>query len=174
MSILKNLEYRSSSATVFTFTLTQVGDNTVEALFFSTTCGSSSAGGASPSCVAGTSTAAPGAPAGPAGVAGDDSAVVAEAAVVVVAIVGEVTLFNSGTESSLLSRIAEYKYITPHTGRTCWNCYQPKLSSMREILAATPSIRSSATTQSLMMMMSMLIMVVVMMVMVVVSVVYGS
>ena len=112
MSILKNLEYRSSSDTVFTLTLTQVGDNIDDALFFSTTCGSSSAGGASPSCVAGTSTAAPGAPAGPAGVAGDDSAVVAEAAVVVVAIVGEVTLFNSGTESSLLSRIAEYKYIT--------------------------------------------------------------
>ena len=63
--------------------------------------------------MAGTSTAAPGAPAGPAGVAGvaggaagDDSVVVAEAVVVVV-VVGEVTLFNSGTESSLLSRIAE-------------------------------------------------------------------
>ena len=71
--------------------------------------------------MAGTSTGAPGAPAGPAGVAGgaagDDSTFVAEAVVVVVVavvvvVVGEVTLFNSGTESSLLSRIAEYKYIT--------------------------------------------------------------
>ena len=82
--------------------------------------------------MAGTSTAAPpeptgaagapGAPGGPAGgpggpgvaggPAGDDSVVVAEAVVVVVAIVGEVTLFNSGTESSLLSRIAENQYIT--------------------------------------------------------------
>ena len=171
MSILKNLEYRSSSATVFTFTLTQVGDDIVDPFFFSTTC-SSSAGGASPSCVSGTSAAAPGGPAGPAGgpgaPAGDDSAIVAEAAVVVV--VGEVTLLNSGTESSLLSRIAENKYITQRLV-TYWNCYQPKLSSMREIFAATPSIRSSATTQSLMMMMSMLIMVVVAMVMVVVSVV---
>ena len=130
MSILKNLEYRSSSATVFTFTLTQVGDNIVEALFLLRTCGSSSAAGVSPSCMAGTSTAAPGAPAGPAGPAGapagpagvigapadDDPAVVAEAVVVVVVavvvvVVGEVTLFNSGTESSLLSRIAENTHI---------------------------------------------------------------
>ena len=70
MSILKNLEYLSSSATVFNFTLTQVGDDIVEALFFSTTCGSSSAGGASPSCVAGTSTAAPPEPTGAAGAPG--------------------------------------------------------------------------------------------------------